>query len=305
MDQEFRDRLEKNVRRRRRWADREGLTAYRVYDRDIPAWPVAVDVYGDFAHVVDYPSRRQLRSGRDDAMHIVAACVAEVLGVAPERTFIKTHLAKPWAYGRQAERGVTTTVRERGLSYECNLSDYLDTGLFLDGREARARIRSQAKSVRFLNLFSYTGAFTVAAAAGGASSSVSVDLSATYGAWARRNLVANGITDGDRHVLVRSDVMQWIRTAPASERFDLVVIDPPSFSRSSRMEKRFEVQRDHAKLVKAAFERVAPGGDLYFATHFRGFVLDPSLSPAKELSSVLAAADFRDPALRTFHWARA
>ena len=275
----FANRLQKNYRHRRRWAEREGLTAYRLYDRDIPEYPFAVDWYGGRVHVVEYPRRRAVREGTSEAQRAeVLAAVREVLGVAPEHIYTKTHLPKPWGreqYGRAGTGGERFVVEEQGLKFWVNLKDYLDTGLFLDHRRTRARIRNEAAGKRFLNLFCYTGSFTVYAAAGGASHTTSVDLSNTYLDWAAENLALNGLA-GPRHQLVRADVLRWVEEACAApERFDLVVLDPPSFSVSKGMARSFDVQRDHPKLLARVLGLLAEGGTLYFSTNFQGFRLDP------------------------------
>jgi 23S rRNA (cytosine1962-C5)-methyltransferase len=185
----FENRLRKNARHFRKWAKTRGLTAFRVYDRDIPEYPYAVDLYGDRVHLVEYPRRRALKQGGlEEQRAEVLAAVSAVLEVPPEHVSVKTHLPQPWGraqYGRQGEAGERLVVEEQGLKFWVNLGDYLDTGLFMDHRLTRARVRDEARGKRFLNLFCYTGAFTVYAAAGGAASTLSVDLSNTYLDWLR------------------------------------------------------------------------------------------------------------------------
>jgi 23S rRNA (cytosine1962-C5)-methyltransferase len=195
---------------------------------------------------------------------------------------------KAWGleqYQREARREVTKVVRENGLKFEVNLSDYLDTGLFLDHRDTRARVRAEAAGKRFLNLFSYTGAFSVYAAAGKASSTTSVDLSPHYCEWAERNLKLNAL----KGTVICADVLAWLETDRGP--FELIVLDPPSFSTSKKMGRRFEVQRDHRWLVDRVRSFLAPGGTLYFSTNFRGFELDGRLEGGVELRSL--PDDFR------------
>lgn len=175
-------------------------------------------------------------------------------------------------YEAIAQEGERLVVEEGGLKFLVNFTDYLDTGLFLDHRPVRARIRELAAGRRFLNLFCYTGAATVCAAAGGAAATTSVDLSRTYLDWARRNLEVNGIR-GDAHRLVQEDCLAWL-AEDDGERYDLVFLDPPTFSNSKRMARDFDVQRDHAALVQDALARLAPAGLLLFSTNFRRFRLD-------------------------------
>ncbi len=269
----FHNRLKKTLPARRRWAAREGVTAYRVYDADIPEFRYAVDVYGEHAHVVEYERRGRLRPPAEG--EAIARAVAEVLGVPPEHVHRKTKAPKVWGaeqYQRLGEAGRRLVVVEHGLKFWVNLDDYLDTGLFLDHRETRARVRAEARGKRFLNLFCYTGAFTVHAAAGGARATTSVDLSNTYLGWAKDNLALNGLDD-DRQELVRSDVLRWLGQA-RGRQFDLAVLDPPSFSASKKMERTLDIGRDHVELVDGTLALLAPGGVLYFSTNFRGFVLD-------------------------------
>lgn len=276
MDSPFANRLRKNFRHFKRWAERQRLSAYRVYDRDLPEYPFVVEWYAGRVHLVEFPRRRE-REGASKLREEVFATVVEVLEVEPSLVFTKTHLPQPWGqtqYGRQGEAGKLFPVEEHGLKLLVNLSDYLDTGLFLDHRTTRARVGAQAKGKRFLNLFSYTGAFTVHAGAGGATSTQSVDLSNTYLDWAGQNLALNGLT-GKSHALIRADVTEWVKDAgQGPDRYDLVVLDPPSFSASKKMTHSLNIQRDHVKLISNTLKLVAPKGLLYFSTNYRGFKLD-------------------------------
>lgn len=273
----FRNRLAKNVRHFDRWAARRRLTAYRVYDRDIPEYPFVVERYGACVHLVEYPRRAQRGPGGEASLAAALDTVAEVLGIPPESVVTKTHLRRlpgPPRPSRPSARGEELIVEEAGLRFIVNLADRLDTGLFLDHRSTRARVRAEARGRRFLNLFAYTGAFTVYAAAGGAAGTTSVDLSNTYLAWTERNLALNGLS-GPEHSLVRADVLPWLaRAAGAGRRWDLVVLDPPPFSTSKGMRGTFDVQRDHLALLQATLRVLAPGGTLYFSTSRLRFHLD-------------------------------
>jgi 23S rRNA (cytosine1962-C5)-methyltransferase len=275
----FANRLRKNARHFRKWAKARGLTAFRVYDRDMPEYPYAVDVYGDCVHLAEFPSRKVLKSGQLAELRAqVLAATAEVLEVPAERIFAKTHLPQAWGrtqYGRAGEGHGRFAVEEQGLRFWVNLGDFLDTGLFMDHRLTRARVREEARGKHFLNLFAYTGAFTVYAAAGGAASTTTVDLSEQYLDWAEDNLDLNGLADA-RHTLIRGDVLAWVAAqAEEPERYELIVCDPPSFSTSKRMDRSFNVQRDQVRLVAGVRALLAPGGVLYFSTNFTGFELDP------------------------------
>ncbi len=273
----FRNRLSKNARHFRRWAERQGLSAYRVYDRDVPDFPYVVERYASRVHLVEYPRRAERGEGGDSEREAVLQDVVEVLEVPPEDVFTKTHLPQPWGrvqYPRLATSGEEFVVEEQGLQFWVNLADRLDTGLFLDHRFTRARVPGEARGKRVLNLFSYTGAFTVYAAAGGAESTTSVDLSNTYLEWTARNLAVNSL-EGRRHVRVRADVLRWLADAATQKaRWDVVVLDPPPFSTSNAMRGTFDVQRDHLRMLRHALTLLAPSGKLYFSTNYRRFALD-------------------------------
>jgi len=283
MSSGFGDRLRKNARHLGRWAERAGVTAWRVYDRDIPEYPFVVERYGPAVHLVEYPRRAQRGSGGHPRREEVLTEVVETLAVDPHLVFTKTHAPQPWGrprYGKLADTGAELEVREGPLRFWVNLSDRLDTGLFLDHRTTRARVHREAAGKRMLNLFGYTGSFTVAAGTGGARSTTTVDLSATYLDWAGRNLALNGLVAD--HALVRADVLAWLEEARSGRnRWDLVVLDPPPHSTSKGMRGDFNVQRDHPRLLAGARALLAPGGVLYFSTSYRGFRFDPGELPGR------------------------
>lgn len=286
----FENRLRKNAKHFRKWARSHGLTCFRVYDRDIPEYPYAVDLYGDRVHLVEYPRRKALQTGTVDAQREeVLAAVTTVLEVPPEHIHVKTHTPQPWGrqqYSRQGQGSERFVVEEQGLKFWVNLGDYLDTGLFMDHRLTRARVREEARGKRFLNLFAYTGSFTVYAAAGGAKSTVTVDLSGNYLDWAEENLSLNGLADA-RHTLIRADVLPWLEEQTHEpDRYDLIVCDPPSFSTSKRMSGSFNVQRDHPRLLKALQAVLAPGGVLYFSNNFLGFELNEAATRRLEVEEL-------------------
>jgi len=282
----FANRLRKNARHLERWARRSDVSCFRVYDADLPDYAVAVDVYEGagpdagtrWVHVAEYappagvdPARARQRL--DD----VLAVTPEVLGVEPGNVFLKVRQRQRGdsQYERVARSGVVGIVGEGGLLFEVNLSDYLDTGLFLDHRMTRAWVRELAPGTRFLNLFAYTGTVSVYAADGGALETTTVDLSATYVGWSGRNMARNGF-GGSQHHRVQADVLQWIDAAAATPdaRFDLIFCDPPTFSNSKRMRETWDVQRDHVSLLTRTAELLAPGGTLVFSCNRRKFALD-------------------------------
>ncbi|MFN0063465.1 MAG: class I SAM-dependent methyltransferase [Myxococcaceae bacterium] len=272
MSSDFANRLAKNWRHRQRWAARIGVTAFRVYDRDIPEHPLAVDIYDDHAHISEYPRRKAIRSGTETQRATHQAAIVEALGIPSERQHWKTHLPAGvlgGQYERRAHRNERFVVEEQGLRFWVNLEDFLDTGLFLDHRNTRAKVRSEAKAQRFLNLYGYTGSFSVYAGAGGAATTTTVDLSETYLDWARENFVLNKLA-GRAHAFVREDAAQFLQRAAASS-FDLIVLDPPSFSTSRNMKGDLDIQRDHPKLLVEALRVLSPSGVLYFSTNRFGF----------------------------------
>jgi 23S rRNA (guanine2445-N2)-methyltransferase / 23S rRNA (guanine2069-N7)-methyltransferase len=291
------NRIAKNARHLRRRLAKEGIGCYRVYDADLPEYAAAIDVYTAIAvepsgregvtpnspplaapgqpwlHVQEYAPPREIpeATARERLRDLVRAAGA-ALEVPRERIALKTrYRAKGGSkYGRLDERGEFLIVEEGGLRFRVDLFDHLDTGLFLDHRPVRARLRELASGKRFLNLFCYTASATVHAAAGGARTTTSVDLSATYLEWATRNLLLNGFS-GAQHRLVQADVLGWL----AHERgeYDLIFVDPPTFSNSKRSDD-FDVQRDHVRLIELCLARLSKGGLIVFSNNARRFALD-------------------------------
>lgn len=295
------NRLHKNGRHWGKWARRNGISCYRVYDRDIPEFALAVDRYGDWVHAQRYAERwasvaDAAAEARPDAA--VVAAIAEGLDGDPARVVLKTRARQRGSaqYTATGAPGEPMVVTERDLRFEVNLGAYLDTGLFLDHRDTRALVRSCAAGRHVLNLFAYTGSFSVYAAAGGAARSLTVDMSRTYQHWTRRNFLLNGI-DFKRHALACEDVLAFLARAVAQRaRFDLVVLDPPSFSNSKRMAGSFDVQRDHTVLLRQCLALLAPDGELYFSNNRRGFRLDPTLESEarfEEITAQTVPEDFR------------
>lgn len=283
--QMFANRLQKNLKTLGKWAKQAGVECYRLYDADMPEYALAIDLYRDWVHVQEYAPPRSIDPEKAQTRLLDAlAAIPVALGVPAERVVIKRRERQTGTrqYERQGEQGRFMEVSEGGVKLLVNLTDYLDTGLFLDHRPMRLRIQRKAAGKRFLNLFCYTATATVHAAKGGARSTTSVDLSKTYLDWARRNLSLNGFSDKQR--LEQGDVMAWLE-ADRGE-YDLIFIDPPTFSNSKRMEGVFDVQRDHARLIDLAMARLAAGGVLYFSNNFRKFQLDEMLAKRYKIAEV-------------------
>jgi 23S rRNA (guanine2445-N2)-methyltransferase / 23S rRNA (guanine2069-N7)-methyltransferase len=274
--QMFANRLQKNLKQLGKWARKENVECYRVYDADMPEYAVAVDLYRDWVHVQEYAPPRSIDPEKAQSRLLDAlAAIPSALNIDPSQVVVKRRERQSGKkqYERQAVQGRFIEVVEGGAKLLVNLTDYLDTGLFLDHRPLRLRIQKEAAGKRFLNLFCYTATATVHAAVGGARSTTSVDMSRTYLDWGRRNLALNGFSD--KHRLEQANVMEWLEGDRGE--YDLIFIDPPTFSNSKRMEGVFDVQRDHVTLIDMAIARLAKGGVLYFSNNFRKFDLDASL----------------------------
>jgi 23S rRNA (guanine2445-N2)-methyltransferase / 23S rRNA (guanine2069-N7)-methyltransferase len=300
---DFRRRLAKRFKHLAKWARRQGIEAFRVYDRDIPEIPLVIDWYAGWLHAAEYDRPHERTEIEHEVWldRMVEAAAAE-LGVPPERTFLKVRRRQRdgGQYEKVDARRALVTVQEGDLAFEVNLSDYLDTGLFLDHRTTRSLVRAEAAGRRFLNLFCYTGSFSVAAAAGGAATTTSVDLSNTYLDWTRTNLARNAFKDAGRHRIVRDEARAFLehRARRGEAPFDLVVCDPPTFSRSAKSEMPWDVDRDHAALLELVARNLAPGGVVYFSTNFRRFRLAEERLAAtytiREITRRTIPEDFRN-----------
>ncbi len=277
----FANRLKKNHAHLAKWAKREDVACYRVYDADMPEYSFAVDLYGNdgrWACVQEYAAPQTVspeaaRARRDEALSVLA----ETLEIAPERVVFKVRRRQKEGaqYEKSGEDAEFHAVREGPYRFLVNFTDYLDTGLFLDHRLTRARVGELARGRRFLNLFAYTGTATVHAVGGGAVASTTVDMSRTYLDWAKRNLALNGLA-GPTHGFVQADCLQWLEDEAAAprQRYGLVFVDPPTVSRSKRMTREFDVQRDHVPLLQLAGRLLEPDGALVFSNNFQRFRLD-------------------------------
>jgi 23S rRNA (guanine2445-N2)-methyltransferase / 23S rRNA (guanine2069-N7)-methyltransferase len=292
----FANRLRKNLKRLDAWAEREHIDCFRVYDADMPEYAFAIDLYGRgtrHAHVQEYAAPKTVpqESARERRREVLAV-LPEILELPIAQ--IHSRVRKPQKGGGQYEKhdaiAERHVVQEGGLKFWVNFRDYLDTGLFLDHRMVRGMLRRWAQDADFLNLFCYTGSATVYAAAGGARRTASVDSSNTYLEWARQNLLLNGF-DGPRHELLRADCLQWVGEREAGgPQFDLIFVDPPTFSNSRRSEGVLDVQRDHVGMIRRSLKLLRPTGRLVFSTNYTRFKLD---------SQALADLDVEDISAQT------
>ncbi|MHC0465316.1 bifunctional 23S rRNA (guanine(2069)-N(7))-methyltransferase RlmK/23S rRNA (guanine(2445)-N(2))-methyltransferase RlmL [Kosakonia cowanii] len=274
MAEDFANRLRKNVKKLEKWARQEGIECYRLYDADLPDYNVAVDRYADWVVVQEYaaPKTIDAQKARQRLFDIIAATI-HVLGIAPNKLVLKTRERQKGnnQYQKMNEKGDFIEVSEYNARLWVNLTDYLDTGLFLDHRIARRMLGQMSKGKDFLNLFAYTGSASVHAGLGGARSTTTVDMSRTYLEWAERNLRLNGLS-GRAHRLIQADCLGWLQET--DEQFDLIFIDPPTFSNSKRMEESFDVQRDHMRLMEDLKRLMRKGGTIMFSNNKRGFRMD-------------------------------
>ncbi len=288
----FANRLKKNVRHLAKWARKNQLDCYRVYDADLPDYAVAIEFYGDYVHVQEYAPPADIdplkASERlDEVMQIIPA----VLGVKEDKVALKLRQKQRGSnqYESQAALRQRFEVRENDLRFWINLTDYLDTGLFLDHRITRQMLAENSRNKAFLNLFAYTGSATVYAAAGGAKTTTTVDMSNTYLGWARDNMQLNNFV-GEQHQFIRADVLAWLNE-PATQdlRFDLIFVDPPTFSNSNKMEGVFDIQRDYSDMLHKVAGLLNPGGEIFFSTNRRDFKLDVSTLQGLEIKDISKA----------------
>ena len=271
---DFANRLQKNIKKIEKWAKQQGLDAYRLYDADLPEYNLAVDRYADHIVVQEYAAPKNIdeNKARPRLLDAVNATL-NVTGIETNKLILKVRQKQKGTnqYEKLANKGEYFYVNEYGAKLWVNLTDYLDTGLFLDHRLTRKMLGEMAQGKDFLNLFAYTGSATVHAALGKAKSTTTVDMSNTYLNWAEQNLLLNDI-EGKQHKLIQADCLQWLEKC--DRQFDLIFVDPPTFSNSKRMEDSWDVQRDHIKLMKNLKRILRPNGTIVFSNNKRGFKMD-------------------------------
>jgi 23S rRNA (guanine2445-N2)-methyltransferase / 23S rRNA (guanine2069-N7)-methyltransferase len=289
----FANRLQKNVKKLSKWAAQHHIFCYRVYDADLPEYSAAIDIYqGEktWVNVQEYEPPKSIEPQK--AQERLAGLLAEIpaiLNIPTTQLFLKTRRKQRsiQQYEKQNETGIFHQINEGGCQLLVNFDDYLDTGLFLDHRPIRLRLQKEAFDKRFLNLFAYTGSATVHAAVGGAVATTSVDMSNTYLQWAKKNLALNN-TKG-KHEFIQADCIEWLDNEANTKNgreYDLIFLDPPTFSNSKRMDDIFDVQRDYIPLIQKTLKLLAPDGVLYFSTNFRKFKFDEKAFEHLEISDI-------------------
>jgi 23S rRNA (cytosine1962-C5)-methyltransferase len=294
----FRNRLSKVFKHKSKIAKRLGVGCYRLYDHDLPEFPFSIEFYEDNLYIAEYLRRHGMEEEiHDDWMQGCMDIITAITGIPTERMFVKIRKRmshKEEQYEKLAEEKQYFTVLENRLKFLVNLHDYLDTGLFLDHRVTREKTFQLATDKRVLNLFCYTGSFSVYAAAGKAQSVTSVDLSKTYLAWAEDNFAINLLKDKSKYHFIHADVKQYLKTLQPNS-FDLVIMDPPTFSNSKRMKDILDIQRDHAELINDVLYALAPGGKLFFSTNFTKFMMDKeqiNSAAIKDITKATTPFDF-------------
>ncbi|WP_191602847.1 bifunctional 23S rRNA (guanine(2069)-N(7))-methyltransferase RlmK/23S rRNA (guanine(2445)-N(2))-methyltransferase RlmL [Marinomonas algicola] len=275
--QMFANRLAKNAKKMQKWASKSKISCYRVYDADMPEYAVAIDIYDGWAHVQEYQAPKSVDPAKaQQRLYDVIAAVPSALGI-PESQVVLKYRQRQSGKGQYEKLDTSKhemTVSEHDCDFIVNLKDYLDTGLFLDHRPVRKLIQTKANGKRFLNLFCYTATASVHAGQGGARSTLSVDMSNTYTEWSRRNIELNEFSERD-HKVVRADCFEWLRTN--EEEFDLIFMDPPTFSNSKKMADVLDIQRDHVDLINLAMSRLSKDGELIFSNNYRRFQLSEDI----------------------------
>ncbi|MES2207607.1 MAG: class I SAM-dependent methyltransferase [Pseudomonadota bacterium] len=296
--EDFKNRLIKSNKHLSKWANRHQLEAYRLYDRDIPQFPLAIDRYANRLHVSEYDTGWQ--QSEEEHTHWIASVktvLAELFECPLDSIAYKLRQRQKGnaQYEKTGLSGNDFVIVEQGRKFWVNLDNYLDTGLFLDHRNTRKEVGEAAYGKRVLNLYAYTGSFSVYAATGGALETITVDMSNTYLDWAKRNFELNNIAIQQHH-LIRADVFRYLDDAILNqERFDLIIMDPPSFSNSAKMIESLDTQRDHLNLIEDCLELLQPNGTLYFSTNKRDFKLHATLeSLCKNISQQSVPEDFRN-----------
>jgi 23S rRNA (cytosine1962-C5)-methyltransferase len=290
----FENRLLKNYKHRIKQAKRQNISCWRLYDHDLPEYPICVEIYEDYIYIAEY-NRRHALTDEEHAIWLAdtKTIIATITGIAIEHMYLRVrkrmdHKEEQYEKDEAIPESKIITVQENGLQFLVNLTDYLDSGLFLDHRLTRQMVQAEAKDTEFLNLFSYTSSFSVYAAAAGAKTVTSVDLSKTYLSWSEENFALNQLKNIVAFQFVHADVKQYLKTLP-SNKYDLVVMDPPTFSNSKRMKSVLDIQLDHVELINDVLRAMKPGGIMYFSTNYSKFILEADQIHSKQIKDITKA----------------
>jgi 23S rRNA (cytosine1962-C5)-methyltransferase len=292
--QMFENRLLKNYKHRLKQAKRQNISCWRLYDHDLPEFPICIELYEDYIYIAEYNRRHALTDEEHEVWLEETKKIIENMTQVPiEKMFLRVRKRMSHREGQyeKAEEVIASkiiTVQENGHQFLVNLTDYLDTGLFLDHRITRQIVAEQAPLKNVLNLFSYTSSFSVYCAAAGACSVTSVDLSKTYLQWSQDNFALNKLINPSSYHFIHADVKQYLKTLPSNE-FDLVIMDPPTFSNSKRMKDILDIQMDHVELINDVLKAMKPGATLYFSTNFSRFVLDTEKIHSTQIKDITKA----------------
>jgi 23S rRNA (cytosine1962-C5)-methyltransferase len=286
----FQNRLLKVYKHKSKQAKRLNISCYRVYDHDLPEFPFAIELYNNKIYVAEYRRRHNMSDEEhEEWLQQSFNIISNVLNLPTENIYSRerkkqNHREKE-QYEKQSSAQDFFKVEENGLQFLVNLTDYLDTGLFLDHRTTREMVRKESNNKRVLNLFCYTGSFSVYAASGNAASVTSVDLSKTYLEWARDNFIINKFKDDQKYYFIHADVLQYLKTLQQNG-FDIIILDPPTFSNSKRMKDFFDVQKDHVEIINDALNALSTNGILFFSTNYSKFVLDETSIKASSIKHI-------------------
>ncbi|MBS1949045.1 MAG: class I SAM-dependent methyltransferase [Bacteroidetes bacterium] len=301
----FRNRLEKVFRHVSSLSKKQHVSCYRVYNYDLPEFPFCIEVYDDKIYLAEYKKRFEMADKEHgEWLGNCLKIISEITHVPAEKIHLRHRQKKEnreSQYEKLNDSKDFFIVHEQGLKFKVNLKDYLDTGLFLDHRITRNKVRQESENKNVLNLFCYTGSFSVYAADGGAAGITSVDLSKTYLKWAEENFELNGFADKKKYRFIHADAKQYLDKLPESF-FDLVVIDPPTFSNSKRMNDILDIQRDHAELLNKTLRVMKKGGTMYFSNNLRNFKLDIDKIEAASIQDITKATTPFDFQKKLFRW---
>ena len=299
----FKNRFVKMYKHFGKWARKQNIDCFRIYDCDIPQFPFIIDKYDKYIYVSVFEKKDNLTS---EAQHpYLDACIeiiAEITEISTTSIFIKNRIRQKGnvQYSKLDDRKSEFVIRENNLDFIINLSDYVDTGIFMVHRQTRKMIQDISEGKKVLNLFAYTGSFTVYAAAGGATETMTIDMNKTYIDWSKRNMKLNGFS-GQNHKYLVENVLEWIKE-PVETKYDIIILDPPTFSNSKKMFGTFEIQRDHEWLIRQTMRHLEKGGQLYFSNNYKKFKLETKTIEAtkiKDITGMTTPPDYKDRIFRS------